>query len=132
MRSYILVIQNSPACSLDSRSREIPLIGTEVRDADTVYIVATHNYGFMLIFMKTTIELPDELLIAAKKKAAELRKPLRALIEAGLREQLTSYSDGTKRTKPRKINWVTVDGGLPEGLDIQSRGTMVEWLQKSQ
>ena len=38
--------------------------------------------------MKTTIELPDELLVEAKKRAAELRRPLRRLIEDGLRAQL--------------------------------------------
>jgi len=28
--------------------------------------------------MKTTVNLPDDLFIAAKKRAAELRQPLRA------------------------------------------------------
>ena len=35
--------------------------------------------------MKTTIELPDELLVAAKQRAAELRCTLNTLVERGLR-----------------------------------------------
>ena len=31
--------------------------------------------------MKTTLDLPDELLIQAKKAAAEQRRPLRAIVE---------------------------------------------------
>jgi hypothetical protein len=38
--------------------------------------------------MKITIELPNDLFIAAKKRAAELRLPLRELVEKGLRHQL--------------------------------------------
>ena len=33
--------------------------------------------------MKTTLELPDDLFIAAKKKAAESRTTLRSLVERG-------------------------------------------------
>jgi len=35
--------------------------------------------------MKATIDLPDDLLIEAKKRAAELRRPLRSIIESALR-----------------------------------------------
>ena len=79
--------------------------------------------------MKTTVELPDDLLIAAKKRAAELRKPLKALIEEGLRSQLKN-AQSIKHTT-RKINWVTVDGGLPHKLDIRSRETMFAWIQSN-
>jgi hypothetical protein len=78
--------------------------------------------------MKTTIELPDELLIRAKKRAAELRRPLRALVEAGLRSQLEAPRP--KQRARRKIRWVTVPGGLPGDLDVADRGRMHEWLRK--
>jgi hypothetical protein len=35
--------------------------------------------------MKTSLDLPDELLIEAKKKVAEQRRSLRSLVEEGLR-----------------------------------------------
>jgi hypothetical protein len=82
----------------------------------------------MVCSMKTTIELPDELLIAAKKRAAELRRPLRSLIEEGLRSRL-AILDRRKAAKGRTIRWVTVKGGLPADLDISDRAKMHDWLR---
>ena len=70
--------------------------------------------------MKTTVELPDDLLIEAKKLAAELRVPLRKLPEEGLRARL-GRRPPRKRGKKRSIRWITVDGGLPRGMDVSDR-----------
>ena len=79
--------------------------------------------------MKTTVELPDDLLIAAKKKAAEDRLTLKVLIERGLRRQLARAPE---RSPPgRAIRWITVDGGLPPGLDVGDRALMREWLRRN-
>ena len=87
----------------------------------------SHNYGIMGR-MKTTIELPDELLISAKKRAAELRRPLRALIEEGLRARL-ARPEKSRAIKPRKIHWVRVKGGLPPDLDMTDRVKMHDWMR---
>lgn len=79
--------------------------------------------------MKTTIDLPDALLIAAKQRAAELRCTLRSLIERGLREELSGRRAGRRR-KRRRIRWVTVEGGLPPGLDPSDRAAMHDWLRR--
>jgi hypothetical protein len=83
--------------------------------------------------MKTTFDIPDDLLVRAKKRAAELRRPLRALVADGLRAQL-EY--GRRRSAPAKtrhrIRWVTVAGGLAPGLDIADRERMHEWLRRHQ
>ncbi len=79
--------------------------------------------------MKTTIELPDDLFIAAKKRAAELREPLRVLFERGLRAEL-GRGQGRPAAKPRAVRWVTVAGGLPAGLDVADRAAMHDWLQR--
>ena len=78
-------------------------------------------------FMKTTLELPDELLIEAKKLAAEQRRPLKAVIEDGLRMIL-----GRPETKKRgkRVRLITVRGGLPADLDLSNRESMYDWLQK--
>ena len=80
--------------------------------------------------MKTTVDLPDELFIAAKKKAAESRTTLRALFERGLRRELTGTAASRKAARPRRsgIRWVIVRGGLPPGLDVADRAAMHEWL----
>jgi len=73
--------------------------------------------------MKTTIDLPDDLLVAAKKRAAELRRPMRELVERGLRRELGERADGARRATGG-IRWITVAGGLPPGLDLRDRAAM--------
>ena len=76
--------------------------------------------------MKITLELPDDLLIEAKKKAAEERRPLWALVEEGLRMVLQK----APRKQRKKVTLVTVKGGLPPDLDLSSRQSMYEWFDK--
>jgi hypothetical protein len=84
----------------------------------------------MFSCMKTTVDLPDELLIRAKKRAAETRTPLRVLIERGLRRELASFSAGRRaRRIPRKIKWVVAPGGLPPGLDVSDRASLHDWIR---
>ena len=76
---------------------------------------------------RTTIELPEALLTAAKKRAADLGRPLRELIESGLRAQLAGPRRAN-RIKP--IRWVTVDGGLPAGMNVADRPAMYKRLRR--
>ena len=78
------------------------------------------------VLMKTTVEIQDELLIEAKKHAAEHRTTVRALIENGLRYQLGAPA----KTKRPVIRWATVPGGLPKGMDVADRAKMIERLMK--
>ena len=77
--------------------------------------------------MKTTIDLPDELFVAAKKRAAEERRPLRELVASGLRQQLQRPAR-RQRAAPA-IVWVTVKGGLPEGIEVADRDRMHDTLR---
>lgn len=78
--------------------------------------------------MKTTVDLPDDLLIAAKKRAAEDRTTLRDLITRGLRLVLSGAPPAQR--SERRIRWVTVDGGLPPGVDPGDREQMHDWLRE--
>jgi hypothetical protein len=78
--------------------------------------------------MKTTVELPDELLVAVKKRAAETRSTMKEILERGLRLELAST--GGPR-KPRRIHWVTVPGRLDPGLDVSSREAMHDFLRRN-
>ena len=78
--------------------------------------------------MKTTVELPDDLLIAAKTRAAETRSTLRELIERGLRHEL-QRPHREESARRGDIQWVTVDGGVPPGLDLRDRASMSDWLR---
>lgn len=67
--------------------------------------------------MKTTLDLPDDLLREAKSTAARRRTTLRALFEHALRRELES----TRPEEPGRIYRVDEDG-LPY---IPSRGRKV-------
>jgi hypothetical protein len=82
----------------------------------------------MVSCMKTTVDLPDDLLIRAKKRAAETRTPLRLLIERGLRRELAAARGTGVRSGARKIRWVTAPGGLPPGLDVSDRASLHGWI----
>lgn len=77
---------------------------------------------------KTTIEIADDLFVAAKRHAAGERTTLRTLVERGLRSELRGASPKRVATK---IKWVTVDGGLPPGLDVADRAAMMDRLRRS-
>jgi hypothetical protein len=77
---------------------------------------------------KTTIELPEELVIAAKRHAAARRTTLRTLVERGLRTELRRGR--APRAKRTPIRWITVDGGVPDGLDVANRAAMMDRLRR--
>jgi hypothetical protein len=83
-----------------------------------------------LVKTKTTIMLPEELLVAAKERAAQERSTLGALIERGLRREL-SAGKRAPAAKRRRIRWVTVAGGLPPGLDVGDRVATHDWLRRN-
>lgn len=88
-----------------------------------------HKYGNMVSHMKTTVDLDDDLLIRAKQRAAALRKPLRELIERGLRREL-AQGKAAKAPRRARIAWVTAPGGVPPDLDVSSREAMTDWITK--
>ena len=77
---------------------------------------------------KTTIEIPEELFVRAKRHAAGQRTTLRSLIERGLRAELRGGERA--RAKTTRIRWVTVDGGLPPDLDVADRAAMMDRLRR--
>jgi hypothetical protein len=79
--------------------------------------------------MKTTLDLPDDLFIAAKQRAARERTTLRAIVTRGLRAQLGAAPKRQGR-RPR-VKWVTIAGGLPADVDLNDREAMHDWLRRS-
>jgi hypothetical protein len=85
----------------------------------------------MVSHMKTTVDLPDELLLQAKRRAVETRTPLRSLIARGLRRELAAGDQAARASgKPPRIRWVTAPGGLPPGLDVADREALHAWAGK--
>ncbi|MGA2984894.1 MAG: hypothetical protein ABSG32_13860 [Terriglobia bacterium] len=79
--------------------------------------------------MKTTVELPDDLLLEAKRKALETRTTLREIMERALRRELRQAGSRPPRRSGR-IRWITSPGGLPPDLDVSDRSKMWDWMQK--
>ena len=69
-------------------------------------------------------ELPDALMLQAKKRAAELKRPVRDLVEAGLRDQRR------KKPKSKKIKWVLSQDRAQLKVDITSREAMLAALDE--
>lgn len=69
----------------------------------------------MVMLMKTTIELNDELFRAAKRAAAEDGITLRELIESGLRTELEGRRSGQFTLEDRSFVGNGIRPGLAEG-----------------
>ena len=81
--------------------------------------------------MKTTIDLPEDLLIRAKVFAARKRKPLREIVIAGLQRELEVDDPIPKDKEKPVIRWVTVEGGLPPGINPANRESLVDLLRRT-
>ena len=77
--------------------------------------------------MRTTIHLPDDLLVQAKKLALESDTTLTALIEEALRERLA------KRRKKRQLQpaKLTTYGtaGLQPGVDLDDSAALIDLME---
>ena len=80
--------------------------------------------------MRTTLEIADEVLRAAKKRAADEGVPLREIVERALR---TFLNGGAAEPEPYRLQWRTEGGGTvnPE-VDIDSRRSLHEFFEREE
>lgn len=79
--------------------------------------------------MRTTIRLNDALLLKAKKRAAETRQTLTALIEDALRQLLERRPEGGRRARVRLKTFK--GNGLLPGVDLDSSASLLELMEPS-
>lgn len=79
----------------------------------------------MLLCMRTTIEINNELLRLAKKQAADTGRPLRAVVETALR----SYLQERPRQTRYKLHWRTERGKLMPGVRLDDRDVMFDLME---
>ena len=74
--------------------------------------------------MRTTLNLPDDLLAKAKQQAAQQRTTVTALIETGLRRELGRR----KKTSNKPIELPVFKGplGLVDKIDLSSNAAMFD------
>ena len=74
--------------------------------------------------MKTTLNLDDELLLRAKRRAADRGTTLTAVVEDALRSALS----GPKVGERFRLELPIVDGGEPPRVDPADRAALYEVL----
>ena len=79
----------------------------------------------MLLCMRTTVEIADELLRQAKKKAAEESAPLRQVVEEALR----LYLRKNKKKTGYRLGWRTERGKLLPGVRLDDRGAHFDLME---
>ena len=76
----------------------------------------------MIRCMRTTLDIADEVLRQAKKRAADDGVPLREVVETALRSFLSSRrARGTY-----KLQWSTDRGRLRPGVDLDDRNALFD------
>jgi len=81
--------------------------------------------------MRTTVRLPDPLMLQAKKEAQRRGRTVTALIEQGLRLVLAQ----PEKAEPRK--WVSLPvssatGGLLPGVDLNNSAALLDILDEDE
>ena len=80
----------------------------------------------MFICMRTTLNLDDNLMRVAKRRAAETGRTLSSMIETALREIIEKENE----TKPSyRLRWVTVKGGVQPGVDLDDRDALIDRME---
>ena len=78
----------------------------------------------MLLCMRTTLDISNELPRLAKKKAADDRGPLRQVVEVALRRYLT----GPARRTGYRLRWRTESGTLQPGVNLDDRQSLFDLM----
>ncbi len=76
--------------------------------------------------MRTTVDLNDQVLRDAKKRAAEQGKPFRAVVEEALRALIHGR---TAEPGGFKLQWRTERGRLREGVRLDDRRSLFDLME---
>lgn len=81
----------------------------------------------MLICVRTTVDLSDDLLIELKRIAAETRKPLKKVMEDALRSELARRKKADDGNNFHNI--ITYGGNGPRpGINLDSTAELLEFM----
>jgi hypothetical protein len=76
--------------------------------------------------IRTTLDLNDALLLAARRCAAERGTTLTAIIEEALAAALAPKP---KRDKPFRLRWKPHRGRLIAGINLADRDALFDWME---
>ena len=78
----------------------------------------------MLLHMRTTLDISEDLFRRAKRRAADEGIPLRDVVEAALRD----YLSGKPRRAGYKLRWTADEGELLPGVDLNDRDSLFDLM----
>gem|GEM_PF-597965 len=82
--------------------------------------------SIMLLRVRTTIDINDELLRAAKRRAADDRAPLKRVIESAL----LNYLGGKERAPmDYRLDWHTEHGRIQAGVRLDDRDALFDRME---
>jgi hypothetical protein len=74
--------------------------------------------------MRTTMDISDDLLRKAKRRAADEQVPLREVVEAALRRYLSGKTPGGRY----KLRWKVERGTLQSGVNLDDRDALFDLM----
>lgn len=80
----------------------------------------------MHICMRTTLNIDDQLLLKARRKALEQKTTLTRVVEESLRNYLMPAK--RRPLKPFSQRWVVVGGKHPPPVDVADRDRLYDYL----
>jgi hypothetical protein len=81
----------------------------------------------MLICMRTTLNVDDDLMRRVKRRAAATGRTITAIVETGLRDLLERESLLQQRSYT--LRWTTVPDGAQPGVDLADRDSQFERME---
>lgn len=84
-------------------------------------------YGFrdMLLCMRTTLDLDDDVMRTLKRRAGETGRTLTSLVEEALRAMLER---GSRPNPHYHLEWAVVSGGARPGVDLSDRDALIDLM----
>lgn len=80
----------------------------------------------MILCMRTTLDIDDTVLRAAKRRAAETGRTLTAVVEEALRELLRREREPDTGFE---LQWKPVKGGAQPGVDLTDRDALLDRME---
>src|SRR5262245_15981744 len=102
------------------------LRGAQARHRRPTFVLHGPTVDSMCLCMRTTIELNDDLLRRAKRRAADDRTTLREVIEQALRAHLTRR--GALPRGRYTLRWRTERGTLQPGVRLDDRDALFDLM----
>jgi len=79
----------------------------------------------MLLCVRTTLDISDEVLRQAKRRAADEGAPLRQIVESALR----LYLAGRPRQRAYKLRWRVESGRILPGVRLDDRDVLLDVME---